>query len=135
MREKILSYLKKYLVAFAAMGLVTGLILYVRDISSAETISLRYRILADAFTTPSIVILMVGLLVWVAGEGTFDMISYGLGRGLNSLLPFRQQTDETFYDYKKRKMENRKKGYAFLFISGGVYFIPALIFNILFYCL
>ena len=134
MNEKLLSYLKKYLAAFGAMGLVTGLILTLRELSKATDVAERYRILADSFTTPSIIIVMVGLLVWVAGEGTFDMISYGLGRGINSIIPFRQQKDETFYDYKMRKKDKRIKGYSFLFISGGIYFIPALIFNILYCC-
>ena len=115
------------------MGMVTTFVLILRGISEAPNAAEKYRILADAFTIPSIIILMVGVLIWVAGEGTFDMISYGLGRGINSIIPLRQQKDETFYDYKMRKKDKRIKGYSFLFISGGIYFIPALIFNII-YC-
>ena len=133
MNEKLLSYLKKYLTAFAVMGAVTMFVTYMRGLSDAPNAAEKYRILADSFTIPSVVILMVGVLIWVAGEGTFDMLSYGLNRGINSIIPLRQQTDENFYDYKMRKNKKRIKGYSFLFISGGIYFVPALVFNIL-YC-
>lgn len=134
MNEKLIPYLKKYLISFAVMGLMTGFVLFIRDYSAKLDAMTRYYHLADAFTIPSVVMVMVGVMVWLASEGTFDMISYGLKRGLKTLIPFSKQEHETFYDYKKRKVENRIKGYSFLFISGGVYFIPAVIFFILYYC-
>ena len=76
--------------------------------------------------------LMVGILIWVAGKGNFDMLGYGLKRGLKSLIPIGQRYDEKFYDYKVRRESKRIKDYGFLFICSGVYLIPAIIFTILY---
>ncbi len=134
MNEKIVSYLKKYLASFAIMGVVTSTVLILKGYSAELDRVTRLHYLADSFTIPSVIIVMVGLLVWVSTEGTFDMLSYGLGRGLKTLIPGSTQNHETFYDYKKRKVAKRISGYSFLFISGGIYFIPALIFIILYLC-
>ncbi len=135
MNEKIISYIKKYVISFALMGITTFFVLMIRDHSKATDLSAIYLNLADAFTIPAVIMLMVGLLVWVSTQGGFDMISYGLKRGISSIVPTFQKTDEKFYDYKTRMEKKRKKGYSFLFISGGIYFIPAIVFNILYYTL
>lgn len=132
--EKIIFYLKRYVPSFAIMGIFTWLILLLRKYSAASTPDVRYLNLADAFTIPAVIMLMVGVMVWISTQGMFDILTYGLGRGLGSLVPFlRLEKDERFYDYKQRKQNKRIKGYSFLFISGGIYFIPALVFNILYY--
>ncbi len=134
MNEKLLSYLKKYLTSFVILGVSTGIILAIRGYSAADEASVRYLNLADSFTIPAVIMVMVGILVWISTQGFFDMINYGISRGIASIIP-RQVTDETFYDYKSRKDKKRLKGYSFLFISGGIYFIPAIVFNILYYCI
>lgn len=133
MDEKLLSYLKKYLLAFGIMGVFTLFILWLRDNSAVTDTAVGYLNLADAFLIPGVIILMVGLLVWVGNEGTFDMLAYGFSRAKNSFIPSPKYKDEKFYDYKMRRAEKRIKGYSFLFISGGIYMIPAVIFNILYY--
>ena len=145
MSEKVVSYIKKYAIAFAILVIFTVVILVLRQ-NNPQTLpdwfspenqptneQIKYQNLADAFQIPSVIMLMVGVLVWVANQGTFDMISYGLNRAKGSLLPFLGQSDETFYDYKVRKSAKRITGYSFLFISGGIYLIPGIIFNILYH--
>ena len=135
MEEKIISYLRKYIPAFAVMGIATWIILALRGQSPELAQDVRYLNLADAFTIPSVIMLMVGVLVWVAGKGTFDMLTYGISRAATSLIPGFKGTNEKFYDYKMRKAEKPKMDFVFLLISGGVYFIPAIVFNILYYTL
>lgn len=131
--EKILSYIKKYLLSFAVMGAVTWFVLAIREHSSSLPLDVKYLNLADAFTIPAVIMLMVGVLVWLASQGTFDMLSYGFIRAKESFIPSAKYKHETFYDYKVRRGEKRIRGYSFMFISGGIYIIPALIFNILYY--
>lgn len=133
MREKIISYLKRYIIAFLILGISSILILSLREYSGADAAAVRYLNLADAFTIPSVVMLMVGILVWLSTTGTFDMFSYGLSRAKQSFIPSPQYKDEKFYDYKMRKEKERAKGYSFLFVSGVIYMIPAVVFNILYY--
>ena len=133
MFEKIVPYIKKYVASFGILGAATCLILLLREFSSADPAATKYLNLADAFTIPGVIILMVGVLIWVSTLGNFDMLTYGLSRAKNTFIPSPKAKDERFYDYKMRKEKKRIKGYSFLFVSGGVYMIPAIIFNILYY--
>ena len=132
MDEKIISLIKKYVGAFAIMGAVTGIILVLREHSAAENLAEKYYNLADAFTIPSVIMLMVGALVWVSSQGTFDMLGYGFKKAKDAFIPSPKYTHEKFYDYKMRLDKKRAKGYGFMFISGGIYLIPAIVFNVLY---
>ena len=135
MKEKVISYLKKYITVFTVMGFATGVVLYLRNFSEAVTNLEKFTHLADAFTIPAVITLMAGLLVWVYNQGAFDMIAYGGSIAIRNLIPSYKgynKRDETFYDYKMRQDKKRIKGYSFLFIGGGVYFIPGIVFYILY---
>ena len=133
MNEKLISNIKKYLISFVVMGAASIGVLALRKFGAELSGQERYLDLADAFTIPGVVMIMAGLLVWVASQGGFDMISYGLLRAKDSLIPGSKHSGEQFYDYKMRQDKKRPKGYSFMFISGGIYLIPAIIFNILYY--
>lgn len=133
MNEKIVSLIKKYVGAFAVMGAGTAVVLIIREHSASLDRAQKYLNIADAFTIPAVVMLMLGVLVWISTTGSFDMIGYGLKKAKDAFFPSRY-THEQFYDYKVRKNEKRIKGYGFMFISGGIYVIPAIIFNILYAC-
>ena len=133
MNEKIISLIKKCVGAFAVMGAGTAAVLILREHSTTLDQAQQYLNLADAFTIPGVVMIMAGLLVWVTSRGGFDMISYGLLRAKDSLIPGSKHSGEQYYDYKVRQDKKRPKGYSFMFISGGIYLVPAIIFNILYY--
>ena len=133
MNEKLISTIKKYVIAFVVKGLISFLVLSLREFSPVLSGQEKYLDLADAFTIPAVVMIMAGLLVWVSSQGGFDMISYGLVRAKDSLIPGSRHSGEQFYDYKLRQDKKRPKGYSFMFVSGGIYLIPAIIFNILYY--
>ena len=135
MKEKIISYVKKYLTTFIVMGLATWAVLWLREFSGSDPADVRYLNLADSFTIPAVLAVMGGAMVWLTNMGTFDMLGYAFSRAKHSFIPTGNYKHERFYDYKVRKNEKRVKGYSFLFISGGIYFIPAIIFNILYYTL
>ena len=131
MNEKIISFIKKLVGAFALMGAATTIVLMLREHSNTLDGAQKYLNLADAFTIPSVIMLMLGVLVWVSTTGSFDMIGYGLKKAKDAFFPSKY-THEQFYDYKVRQDEKRIKGYGFMFISGGIYLVPAIIFNILY---
>ena len=115
------------------MGAATTVVLILREHSTQLDKAQQYLNLADAFTIPSVVMLMLGLLVWVSTTGTFDMLGYAFNRAKEAFIPTIYK-HEQFYDYKVRKDKKRKTGYGFMFISGGIYLIPAITFNILYAC-
>jgi hypothetical protein len=133
--EKIKGLVIKY-VAAICIGLgIAGTVLILADYSAMTELIDKYRTLADAFTIPGVLYIMVGCLVFVSTDGFFDMISYGFKKAGSMLLPFvsRFKSEETFYDYKQRKNENRIKGYSFLFFTGLAFLAVAGIFMLLFF--
>lgn len=132
MKEFFSKWGKKYLVSFGTMGAMSVLCLVIREHWNEESISVRLVNLTDAFTIPSVVIVMLGALVWVSTTGFFDMLTYGTRRAANALFPFYRYEYVPFYDYKVKKDSKRITGYSFMFISGGIYFIPAIVFMIIY---
>ena len=66
MNEKIIALIKKYVSAFFILGAATGIILLLRNFSPADDAAVRYLNLADAFTIPAVIMLMIGLLIWIS---------------------------------------------------------------------
>lgn len=128
--------LSKYLLT-VGIGLAASIfILFLRGFSFDMPPVSMLAILADAFSIPGIVLVCVSLLIWVASEGTFDMIGYGFGRAASSLIPFMRKNDETFYDYKVRKKEGRDgRSYWFVCFVGLGFILVAGIFLVIYCCI
>lgn len=100
----------------------------------AQTDAERYRILADAFTIPGVVIFLCGVLVAIANEGTFEGLSYVMTYAIKMLIPGGGKKHEKYGDYVERRREKGGvKGYGFLLITGGVFLALAAVFIALFY--
>lgn len=121
----------RYVVAFVVGILLAGAALAAEGFSDAVTAVQRYRILCDAFTIPGTVLMLVGVLAWVAGEGLFDGVAYA-SRSLFRV--FTRWEPVRYFDYLRGKQERRKKGgYGFLLITGGGFLLVAVVFYALFY--
>ena len=83
--------------------------------------------LCDSFTVPGAILVAIGGLLWVANDGFFDMISYGLKNGLHSLFPVYKLERKTFYDYKVEKMKKRDKGVYVAFLLTGLAFLAVAV--------
>jgi hypothetical protein len=88
--------------------------------------------LADAFTIPGVIFIMVGCLVAISTTGFFDSISYAMKSLARAIIPFHDTTDEKYYDYKTKKESKRFTGYGFIFVVGGVFTAISLVFTVLF---
>ncbi len=125
---------------FAAILIGGGICWFILTANSFQTIedtAEKYRVLSNAFTSPGVILLAVGALVWVSTTGTLDMFSYA-GRGLlRRFIPGARINSpaerETFYDYTQKKNEKRAKGYGFLFVTGGLFTAVGIVFLILFH--
>ena len=132
MSEKKKANLIKYGITLG-LGLVMAYVyVSLRDFS-AQTLVEKYRILCDAFTTPAVLFIMSGALVSVSNAGALDGLIYVVTQGLGMLIPGKGLGTESYRDYVERVSENRVKGYSFLYISGLILLVVALIFMALFY--
>lgn len=110
------------------------LTLYLHGFSELTDTAERFRLLADAFTIPGVIMVMVGFLVMVANVGFFHGISYVVTFAIKMLIPGPNKGRERYGDYVERKRKQGKvKGYGFLFITGLIFVLIAVIFTVLFY--
>lgn len=127
----------RYFAAFMMGGFIAWFILKANSFPTVEDLAEKYRILSNAFTSPGVILLAVGTLVWVSTTGALDMYSYAVGGLFRRLIPGARLTNpaekETFYDYTQRKKEKRIKGYSFLFVAGGVFTAVGIVFLVLFH--
>ena len=124
----------KYLVTAIAGGAFTVFVLWLRDFLGAPTLLEKYRILADAFTIPGVILVMLSLLVWASSEGAFDFLGYAASRVGDMLLPAHglSSKHETYYQYVERKRGKRAKGFWFLLFVGLAFVAVAVVFVILY---
>ncbi len=122
--------LRKYLITTAIAGLSTVAILSLRDYWSVTEAVDKYRILADAFTVPGVILMMVSILIWLSSDGQFDGLSYAFRYAGKMLLPFLQKKNEheTYYDYKRSREGKRLHGFSFLFFVGLAFVLIAIVF-------
>ena len=135
MKHKINTKIIKYAASFLLGGGLFATYILTRDFPVSEAAE-NYRMISDAATIPGLLFLMVGCLVWAASLGATDGIAFALRKAIRALLPAgRLQDDETYADYveKRREKYAKAKGYGFLFITGGVFLLVAVVFVALFY--
>lgn len=126
--------LKKYAIAvIIGVGMVL-LTLNLHGFSELTDTAQKFRLLADAFTIPGVILVMVGFLVMVANGGFFNGVAYVATYAVKMLIPGPNKGTERYGDYVERKRAAGKvKGYGFLFITGVVFVLIAVIFTVLFY--
>lgn len=127
----VLKIIIKYvimLVIGTAMVLIT---FSTHDLYSTTELAKRYKIIADAFTVPGALFLLLGLLIALSNQGSLHAIGYMLKRLGLMLIPFSKKEHETYSDYVANK--ESVSGYSFIVYSGLVFMAVAVVFTILFY--
>lgn len=105
-----------------------------KGLFSAGTAGEVFRILSDSFFVPGIVFVGCGLLGFAASKGTYDMVSFGVGRLMRNFVPVMDKHKyDDFYRYKQKRDEEGRSWKPYLLISGGVAVLLALLFTGLFY--
>ena len=137
MSEARRKLLIRYGITIGVSALMVWSVISIRtsELGSFSQLStmLRYQVLCDAFTVPGMLLILSGLLMFVANEGAMDGLGY-LGHYLkNMFLPGSRNKTKKYFDYVEAKREKRVKGFGFLFVVGGVLMLIALVFLGLFY--
>jgi hypothetical protein len=133
MNDNLKPVIRKYLFTILPAIAASALILLINNFGAAEGLQERYRLLANAFTTPGIILIMMGILVLVSREGTFDMLGYGVTK---AFYRFSQRSDrafESFYDYKQRQIKKERGSILHLFVVGAVFTLVATVFTVLYH--
>lgn len=132
--------IKAYWISFAitlvvSAGVAVGsFFLFKSNIGDYE--NNRYRILADTFTIPAVMFLMVYLLVKVSRFGAFDIIVYSVR--LLFVVMFRpnmrdSKLPRTYREYREMKQAKPRTSISFLAWTGLAHLIPMIVFVVLYY--
>ncbi len=133
MKDKLIPVIRKYLFTILAASAASAIILMINGFGDADTLQERYRLLANAFTSPGVILIMIGILVLISREGTFDMLGYGITK---AFYRFSQRSDrafESFYDYKQRQIAKEKGSVVPFFAVGALFTAVAVLFTLLYH--
>lgn len=112
-------------VIMAAKGLFTG--------AETELVGI-YRVLADAFFVPGVIIGGVGLIVFASHGGVFDMLGYAVVMFFDL---FRRDVTKRkyrdFYEYREAKKDKSKWSITFMLVVGLVFIAVSIVFTVLYY--
>lgn len=134
MSKKLLGNILKYGITAVLGGLLAWFVAENYGFAEATDTAAQIKALADAFTIPGVIIIMLGCLVMVANGGFFNGISYAMGVAVRMLIPGgRTGREETYGEFVERRSGKEKVSFAFLFIVGGVYLAAAVVCIILYY--
>lgn len=94
----------------------------------------RLNDFSDAFFVSGMLLVSVGGLAFVAGNGIFDMINFGVKKVLLLLRSEKRRAESprTYYDYVEGKSQNRKSGYGALLIVGAICLGLAVMFLLMY---
>ena len=125
---------KLWLISVAAGAAIALIYLRSQNGFSAPDSQTFWHILCDALFIPGILLTGLGLLVFAANGGTFDMLHYGIQKALRLVLSKekRDRYPKTFFDYRYAKNGKPPAPTAFLLVPGLLYLLGATIALILY---
>ena len=130
-KQVILKYIYKVLFTLFIGSILITFVIFTRDFTNVTDQQTKYKILADAFTIPGVILTLITPLVWLVDEGTLSGVSYSLKKFFAHLIPFAGFKDETYAEYcAKRK---KHTGYSYFLVSGLIYLTVGIVFTILYF--
>lgn len=132
MKKSTIITLVKYGVGIVLLLAFAGVYLWEQDVLNLSLVD-QYRVACDAFTLPGLLLMMFTALIWLAGQGALDGVTFCVRYLVFSLIPGKRVArEETFAQYVERKSEKRLKGYGFIFWIGLGSFVVGQVFFILY---
>lgn len=115
----------------SAIGLILVLVVFgVTGGFNYENPKETMKDLCDAFSIPGFLLVGLGVLIFIGNDGGFSMLSYGVKRIFSVFK--KEPKMESFYEYKKKRLEKPAPFKHFL-IVGGILFLIGMLFLIIFF--
>ena len=131
MKKETVKIIIKYAIASIIAACFVLLNLSLRDFFKETELKEKYRMLADSFTIPGLIYVLLGLLIMLTNKGSLDALGYMVKRAVKMLVPMSKKDNMTYAEYKETKKGIH--GYGFLFYIGAVVTAVGIVFTILFY--
>ena len=134
MNQKLKSLVIKYTISFVVSSFLVYLTLHLQGYGELTDMVDKYVVLANAFTIPGVIFICISILIAVSNEGIFYGITYATTFVWKMLVPGTSKDYEKYGDYVERKKEKTSvKGYSFIFFTGCIFTLIAIVFIILYY--
>ena len=126
------AQMRKYVLCIIALVVAVAVVLWERASFTASGAAFTiFRLWCDGCFVSAIVFLSVGMILLVERWGGFDSLSYSAGRLFSRFTHGRQVDEaealgaaggESYFDYPRRKSEERKnrKGFVDFLIVGAI---------------
>lgn len=114
----------KNLIITFMLGLIVVFICCISPSSSDTPVLNR---LIDGCFVSGVLIGGAGVMAFCSSRGAFDIFGYGIMYGVSLILPVGKNpwlsngNRESYYDYRERKREKKRKPFGAMLIIGGVY--------------
>ena len=118
MKKETVKIIIKYAIASIIAVCFVLLNLSLRDFFKETELKEKYRMLADSFTIPGLIYVLLGLLIMLTNKGSLDALGYMVKRAVKMLVPMSKKDNMTYAEYKETKKGIH--GYGFLFYIGAV---------------
>lgn len=93
--------------------------------------SMALAVISDSIFVPGGLVACFGALMWLAGEGVFDGLSYAGHVALHAFIPMPKRKAKQYADYKAEKQERRKHFPKSIFFVGLSFVIIAIIIAVI----
>ncbi|MBR2741023.1 MAG: DUF3899 domain-containing protein [Oscillospiraceae bacterium] len=136
MNKKIIL---KYAAALLLCCVITFWYVHSRGLSGKKA-SEQYRILADGFTIPGLLVTGFGVMMIISDTGTLDGVVFGMQQAFR-MLTFQflsKNKPQNYGEFKDRREEMRQLrklrggGFGYMVITGGAFLAAAVVFTLLF---
>ena len=121
---------KQYIIPLLAGVGFAAALLWLRGTLGKTDAQEQLRDVSDAFFVPGVLLVCTGALLFVAGNGIFDMLNFGVMKVLSLVRSekYRAQQPRTYYDYVSAKNDSRRSGYSGLLWAGLLFLLLAGVF-------
>lgn len=117
MKKETVKIIIKYAIASIIAVCFVLLNLSLRDFFKETELKEKYRMLADSFTIPGLIYVLLGLLIMLTNKGSLDALGYMVKRAVKMLVPMSKKDNMTYAEYKETKKGNTWLWFSLLYRS------------------
>ena len=131
LRSWIIETVVSFLIVALVCVSVTLVDVFVRHISFVNE---TMRVLGDGFGAGGLICFSLWMLIWLSGEGAFDIIVYGVRKVFNVTfqnLMKNSALPDSYYDYVAMKRAKKRNHFFPFGLSSFICFIVGLILSFL----
>ena len=125
--------LKKYIICFIIASLLTVGVFAIKGFFT-DSIAVNIQILSDGFTVSGLMFLFFAGMMFVSGEGALIGVTFVFRNVVLWFVPGGRFRQETYRDYRERKIsEAKKSGDHCVSLTGLLFFAIGVVFTVIWY--